>query len=68
MAYRHNVQVGHVVELIIKNRLDQQGTQVIGQVTGVAESWLSPDRLRLMIAGIEWWFDLNDDTMIERLS
>lgn len=68
MAYRNNVQVGHVVEIIRKNRDDQQGLQVIGQVTGVAEDWVNPDQLRLMIAGLDMWLSLDDNTMIERLA
>lgn len=68
MSYRENVGVGHVVEIIRKNRADQQGTQVIGQVTGVAESFINPDRLRVMIAGIDMWFDLDENTLIERMA
>jgi len=68
MAYRNNVQVGHVVEIIRKNRDDQQGLQVIGQVTGVAEDWGNPEQLRLMIAGLDMWLSLDDNTMIERLA
>jgi uncharacterized protein YbjT (DUF2867 family) len=68
MAYRENVQVGHVVEIIRRNRDDQQGLQVIGQVTGVAEDWVNPDQLRLMIAGLDMWLSLDDNTMIERLA
>lgn len=68
MAYRNNVQIGHIVEIIRKNRDDQQGLQVIGQVTGVAESFLSPDHLRIQLAGLDVWLDLDDNTMIERLA
>ena len=68
MSYRNNVQVGHIVEIIRRNRDDQQGTQIIGQVTGVAESWVNPDKLRVLIAGIDLWIDLDDNTMIERLA
>lgn len=68
MAYRENVQVGHHVELIRKNRADQAGTQIIGQVTGVAEAYLAPDRLRVQIAGIDTWFELDDNTLIERMA
>jgi hypothetical protein len=68
MSYRNNVQVGHVVEIIRKNRDDQQGLQIIGQVTGVAEDYVDPDMLRLMIAGLGEWLRLDDNTVIERLA
>lgn len=68
MSYRNNVQFGHVVEIIRKNRDDQQGLQVIGQVTGVAESYLGPDTLRVQLAGLSEWINLDENTMIERLA
>lgn len=68
MSYRNNVQVGHVVEIIRKNRDDQQGLQVIGQVTGVAEDYVDPDMLRVMLAGLGEWMRLDENTMIERLA
>ena len=68
MSYRNNVQVGHVVEIIRKNRDDQQGLQIIGQVTGVAEDYVDPDMLRVMIAGLGEWLRLDDNTVIERLA
>lgn len=68
MSYRNNVQVGHVVEIIRKNRDDQQGLQIIGQVTGVAEDYVDPDMLRVMLAGLGEWMRLDENTMIERLA
>lgn len=68
MSYRTNVHIGHVVEIIRKNRDDQQGLQLIGQVTGVAESFLGPDILRIQLAGLDEWVNLDENTMIERLA
>lgn len=67
-SYRNKVQVGHIVEIIRKNRDDQQGLQVIGQVVGVAEDYIHPDRLRVLIAGLDTWMSLDENTVIERLS
>lgn len=68
MSYRNNVQIGHIVEIIRRNRDDQQGLQVIGQVTGVAEAYVTPDRLRIQLAGLDTWLELDDNTTIERLA
>ena len=56
---RTTMQIGDVVTLV---KADIQGrlVKVTGRVTGLAESFNSPDAQRVMIAEVGIWFDTTE--------
>ena len=57
-----SITIGALLQIDIPTREDQVTTSIIGQVTGVAESFSSPDDLRVIIAGMDNWIDLQGKT------
>jgi hypothetical protein len=56
---RTQMQIGEIVTLA---KVDTQGrlVKVTGRVTGLAESFNSPDSQRVMIAEVGVWFDTTE--------
>lgn len=57
-----SITIGALLQIDIPTREDQVTSTIIGQVTGVAESFSNPDSPRVLIAGIDNWIDLEGKT------
>jgi hypothetical protein len=57
-----SITIGALLHIELPTRDDQLTTSVIGQVTGIAESFMKPDSVRVLIAGMDNWIDLDGKT------
>lgn len=60
---KYNVQVGDRVSLLIRNA-GRELTDIQGEVVGVRADYLNPDLKSVLIAGIDAWIFLGDNTEI----
>ena len=59
-GHNMSITIGDILHIDIPTRDDQVTTSVIGQVTGLAESFINPDNIRVHIAGLDTWVDLSN--------
>lgn len=57
------VQVGDIVSVLIRTQ-GRVSADIQGEVIGVRADYSNPDLRAILIAGIEWWIVLGDNTEI----
>ena len=61
----HDMKIGVGDRITVSWKAKESGTFTLasGQVTGIAQSYLNPDQLRVLIAGLDQWIDLEGKTV-----